>query len=144
MATVAAAAGRQRTTRWLVDGNGATDCCGNGVRSRWRWSQQWLDGGEGAAASQRRGGRRQQRLRSRTASRGHGRWPYLSQCGSDWRGRRPPWHREVHPMAVEADKAREAPPAARKPDWRERRSRWREAGLAREVRPVVEEAGAAR
>uniref|UniRef100_A0A0E0MZL6 Uncharacterized protein n=1 Tax=Oryza rufipogon TaxID=4529 RepID=A0A0E0MZL6_ORYRU len=44
-------------------------------------------------------------------------------------------------MAVEAGKAREARPAARKPDWRERRSRWREAGLAREVRPVVEEAG---
>uniref|UniRef100_A0A0D9YC17 DUF834 domain-containing protein n=1 Tax=Oryza glumipatula TaxID=40148 RepID=A0A0D9YC17_9ORYZ len=67
---------------------------------------------------------------SRTASRGHGRWPYLSQRGSDWRGWRPPWHREVHPMAVEAGKAREARPAARRPDWRERRSRWREAGLA--------------
>lgn len=47
-------------------------------------------------------------------------------------------------MAVEAGKAREARPAARKPDWRERRSRWREAELEREVRPVVEEAGAAR
>ncbi|BAS79523.1 Os02g0592966 [Oryza sativa Japonica Group] len=63
--------------------------------------------------------------------------------GSDWRGRRPAWRREAQPMAVVAGKAREAWSVARRPAWRERRNRWREAGLAREARPVVEEAGVA-
>uniref|UniRef100_A0A0E0C511 DUF834 domain-containing protein n=1 Tax=Oryza meridionalis TaxID=40149 RepID=A0A0E0C511_9ORYZ len=94
------------TARWLVDGNGGYRllwqrgalAATTAARSSWRRSRQRLDGSEGAAAGQWRGGRRQQRaaLAQRGAADGSGGWQGARSAAGGEEAR---LAREAQPMA---------------------------------------------